>query len=89
MKLKIESTETGEVFNARLESRYWLAYNFNSLVLTLVCVSSIDKLKNQVSLVTRIPIQDQILLIGPPYKILDTQVSIFLLGCDFPHQHPL
>eukprot|EP01032_Pedospumella_encystans_P013316 gene13316-15338_t len=53
MKLRIESTETGEVFNMRMES-------------------SIDKLKFQVSLLIPIPPHDQIMLIGPPYKILDS-----------------
>ncbi len=40
---------------------------------------SIDKLKLQVKLFTQIPPQDQILLIGPPYKILDSQVTNVLI----------
>lgn len=84
MKLKIESTETGEVFNMRLESRWdieWnISFSFNKITKLYHILSSIDKLKFQVSLLIPIPPQDQIMLIGPPYKILDSLVSIIILS---------
>lgn len=52
----------------------------NGTVNLLLFYFSIDKLKFQISLLVSIPPQDQILLIGPPYRILDGVVS-FLSWC--------
>ena len=82
MKLKIESTETGEVFNMRMESRFVELTSKEENYLTLSHLllnppnTSIDKLKFQVSLLIPIPPHDQIMLIGPPYKILDSLVRV-------------
>ena len=81
MKLKIESTETGEVFNMRMENRFvdvplYKCDLLSNLIITIrFSMFSIDKLKFQVSLLIPIPPHDQIMLIGPPYKILDSLVS--------------
>lgn len=52
MMIKIESTESGEVFNVKIEQ-------------------SMESLKYQLSLLTSTSPQDQIILFGPPFKILD------------------
>ena len=53
--MKIESTESGDVFNIKIGQ-------------------SIESVKYQLSLLTSIAPQDQIILLGPPFKILDSQV---------------
>ena len=56
--IKIESTESGEVFNIKIEQ-------------------SIESVKYQLSLLTSITPQEQIILFGPPFKILDSQVLLY------------
>lgn len=56
--IKIECAETGSCFNVRLE-------NSNE--------PSLTKFKSQIGLFVSIPPEDQILLIGPPFKRLDSQ----------------
>ncbi len=51
-----------------------------NLLIMLTCLfsCSIDHLKGELSLLQQIPSIEQVLLVGPPYKSLDTQVKLIL-----------
>ncbi len=71
MVLKIEAAESGNVFSIHEESRYPLLLIYAHPVISY----SIEKVKYELSLHQQISPQDQILLYGPPFKVLDPHVG--------------
>ena len=79
---KVESCETGDIYKVRIDQKNFRYLSFTKSIIkyiipftTLPYVYSVSELKANISTFSTIPVNDLILLIGPPFKSLDSNVS--------------